>query len=180
MRITSYLVLAACFVVVFGYREEIKQCRYTDASGKTYNLTPLVNVKPFIRMQTLYVIGNNKWDNLAADSTMNVTIQLSVCRNEKPMISNNCSTNGSIYTMDPTNGCITWGDAEVAAFDQAPYKDGVFLQMFHGSVIDHPTKYSSNVYFICNPKVDVPKPIMEHVKADTNQGHFRVETKYAC
>lgn len=57
---------------------------------------------------------------------------------------------------------------------------GVFLQMFHGSVIDHPTKYSSNVYFVCNPKVDVPKPVMEHVKVGTNQAHFKVETKYAC
>lgn len=55
--------------------------------------------KPFIWTQTLYVISNNKWDNLAADDTMNVTIQLSVCRNERPMISNNCSTNGSIYTV---------------------------------------------------------------------------------
>lgn len=26
--------------------------------------------------------------------------------------------------VDKTNGCITWGDAEVAAFDQNPYKDG--------------------------------------------------------
>ncbi|XP_022289609.2 uncharacterized protein LOC111101417 [Crassostrea virginica] len=176
----TVIVLMLCFVVVLGSKQNVKQCKYTDASGKTYDLSPLVSAKPFIWIQTLYVISDNKWDNLAADDIMNVTIQLSVCRNARPTISNNCSTNGSIYTVDKSNGCITWGDAEVAAFDQTPYKDGVFLQMFHGSVVDHPTKYSSNVYFICNPKVDVPKPVMEHVKAGTNQAHFRIETKYAC
>ncbi|XP_052705876.1 uncharacterized protein LOC128181494 [Crassostrea angulata] len=179
MRTVAFLLAVFC-AAVCGYGKDVRQCKYTDASGKTYDLSPLVSTKPFIWTQTLYVISNNKWDNLAADDTMNVTIQLSVCRNERSMISNNCSTNGSIYTVDKTNGCITWGDAEVAAFDQNPYKDGVFLQMFHGSVIDHPTKYSSNVYFVCNPKVDVPKPVMEHVKVGTNQAHFKVETKYAC
>lgn len=32
--------------------------------------------------------------------------------------------------VDKTNGCITWGDAEVAAFDQNPYKDGNSERVF--------------------------------------------------
>ena len=63
---------------------------------------------------------------------------------------------------------------------------GANLKMYHGTQIDHINFNSAIIYFACNQggdrKVMVKDevPTFEHVKAATNQAHFKVYTHLAC
>ena len=57
---------------------------------------------------------------------------------------------------------------------------GVFMQMYHGDVVNHWQKYMSNIYIICDKTASQPKVLFEHVKADISQAHFKIFTKQVC
>ena len=57
---------------------------------------------------------------------------------------------------------------------------GVFLQMYHGDVINHWQKYMSNIYIVCDKTATEVKPMFEHIKSDISQAHFKIKTKQVC
>ncbi len=40
-------------------------------------------------------------------------------------------------------------------------------------------RYKGKIYFVCDKTKDMDGPVFEHLK-DNYDGHFRINTKYAC
>ena len=54
--------------------------------------------------------------------------------------------------------------------------------MYHGTMIDHVSFNAATIYFVCKSGLDdaAEVPTFEHVKAQTNQAHFKFFTHLAC
>ena len=85
--------------------------------------------------------------------------------------------------------CYSYGQYNVYSVDEAPYKDGMFLSYYHGTMVDHIYFMSTNIYIICDNSTEMTIPFFEHSRTCTDpdddmalgpQGHFRIYTKYAC
>ncbi|XP_063425949.1 uncharacterized protein LOC134709733 [Mytilus trossulus] len=175
-------LMVACFGSAFG-RYFAQDCMYKDpGTGRTYDLTPLISSNPngYTWTQTVWSIGGYSLDSLNNDNQVNVSFQLQLCRNIINQQFKGCNSTGAAYSYDATNGCINWGQATTAAFDVVPYKDGVFMQMYHGDVINHYQKYMSNIYIVCDKTATEVKPMFEHIKSDISQAHFKIKTKQVC
>ncbi|ESO98865.1 hypothetical protein LOTGIDRAFT_231217 [Lottia gigantea] len=182
LRTGIFLILMlACFMSVFG-RFLSTDCQYMDpTTGKKYDLRPLISSNPagYTWNQTIWSIGGYSLDSLSNDVQVNVSFQLQLCKDIQPIFKG-CNSTGAAYSYDMKNGCINWGQATAAAFDVVPFKDGVFLQMFHGDKINHWQKYMSNIYIVCDKTVTQPMPMFEHIKSDISQAHFKIRTKLMC
>ncbi|KAL3847433.1 hypothetical protein ACJMK2_018342 [Sinanodonta woodiana] len=185
VHIFSLSVLLYCLNSVSAHTAA-QSCMYKDpATGKVYDLRPLINPQGFYKWtQSIWSIGGNSLDSLSADTQMNVTFYLQVCKNlatPPPP----CKDVGFAYSVTDDGTCTSWGNVDVATFDVVPFQDGIFLQAYYGTVVNHFSRMSSNVYFICNQfnkksKATAEMPTFEHVKASINQAHFRFETSHAC
>ncbi|KAL4230334.1 hypothetical protein ACF0H5_010717 [Mactra antiquata] len=72
--------------------------------------------------QQVWDISGFSLDSLAADSQVNLTFYLQVCRNI-PSPPSGCEDVGAVYSMTSDGKCQSWGDANVAIFDLNPYQD---------------------------------------------------------
>lgn len=185
----SDAIFAGCLIVIvtLTFTSGINDCIFRDvASGKQYDLRPLIATN-----------GSYKWTQAAfmnsagsmlvsalepIQDTLQIEFQLQICRDVLiQTLPKQCNETGAIHTWNArTNTCTSWGRSDVSLFSLNPYKDGIFLQMFGGSPVNHWYKYSSNIYFVCRPNVTMTPPEFELVKADINQAHFKIYTKYVC
>ena len=103
-----------------------------------------------------------------------------------------CTYPNSGINMIPVKNqdlCYSYGQYNVYSADEAPYKDGLFLSYYHGTMVDHIYFMASNIYIVCDNSTNMSIPFFEHSRTCTDtdddmalgpQGHFKIFTKYAC
>ncbi|XP_064614734.1 uncharacterized protein LOC135478977 [Liolophura sinensis] len=181
MFVHSIFLLLA--VVIYGSladKSDIANCRYTSSAGKTIDLSPLIASNGSYEWQEkAYTINGYSLDSLISDDLNTYFFALQVCKNIQTKPHPSCNETGSIFMMTKTS-CTSMGNAEVAMFQSNPFGDGVYLAQYHGQSLNHIARYSSHLYFVCNPNVTMETPIFEHIHDDLKQAHFKIFTKYAC
>lgn len=90
----------------------------------------------------------------------------------------NVSAPAYMYNYDDKS-CVALGKLFVATFVEAPFKNGVYLNMFYGDAMTHIDHYQLKIYFVCQANVTMIPPMLEHIKIGYD-AHIKVMTKYAC
>ncbi|XP_045203895.2 uncharacterized protein LOC123556895 [Mercenaria mercenaria] len=181
LKFCSLIILS---VLTYKVYADVKSCTFTDTkAGKTYDFSSLISPAGYYKFsQQIWSVNGFSLDSLVADTQVNVTFYLQVCRNIV-IPPTGCTDVGAIYAVTPDGKCQSWGNANVSVFDPNPYQDGVNLKMYHGTAIDHLSNNAGTIYFVCNQdkkNMRADMPTFEHVKAAINQAHFKIFTKLAC
>lgn len=131
--------------------------------------------------QSLWDTTNNLMTNTDFANPVNVMLQVQVCRNiTKPIMPMACNVSAPAYMYNvDTKSCVALGKLSVATFVEAPFGDGLYLNMYFGDAVTHIEHYQLKLYFICKEGVTILGPKMEHLKDDYD-AHIKIFTKYAC
>lgn len=175
------LLFATC--LVSSVQSSALDCKFVNSKGKTFDLSPLISSNPMAYQwnQTLLDTSGNMMMNPDLATKVNVMLQLQVCKNiSKPIMPAACNVSAPAYMYNvDEKSCVALGKLFVATFVEAPFGDGLYLDMFYGDAATHINHYQMKVYFICKADVTMDGPTLEHIK-DNYDAHIKIFTKYAC
>ena len=132
-----------------------------DINGKAYNLHSLIAAN-----------GSYTWQQVDEQTNVSYIFELQLCDQVKTAYPNACTYPNSAINMIPvsnTSQCFSYGQYDVYSVDEAPYKDGMFLSYYHGSMVDNIYFMSTNIYIICDNKTTMSIPNFEHSRTCTDQ-----------
>mmetsp|Transcript_20449 Transcript_20449/g.18058 ORF Transcript_20449/g.18058 Transcript_20449/m.18058 type:complete len:174 (+) Transcript_20449:47-568(+) len=164
---------------IFGVSNAANSCIF-NLNGKVYDLHSLIASN-----------GSYTWQQVDEQTNASYIFELQLCDQVKSAYPA-CNYPMSAINMIPANNksaCYSYGQYNVYSADEAPYKDGMFLSYYHGSMVDNIYFMSTNIYIICDNSTTMSIPNFEHSRTCTDQddkmalgpqGHFKIFTKFAC
>eukprot|EP01084_Bolivina_argentea_P009092 17022_1 len=165
---------------VFGLAYSQSNCIF-DINNKRYDLRPLMAAN-----------GSYTWQEVDAQTNESYIFEMQVCGAVKTAYPKVCKHENSAINMIPVANqsiCYSYGQYNVYSTDEAPYKDGIFLSYYHGTMVNHIYFMSTNIYIICDNTTVMSIPSFEHSRdcidpddkmALGPQGHFKIFTKLVC